>query len=119
MIAPGGLDAVMDPLRRLFVKQRGAPVPLTTWPLEPDEAALLFPGGRDDLAVVRARRRRVTPRSSPGEDVTAVVAVADREAAVLVWPGLGPGDAPPASRRRRAWGGRPAPLAGFLGRLRT
>ena len=116
MIAPGGLDAVMDPLRRLFVDERGAPVPVATRPLEPDEAALLFPGGRDDLAVV-VPGDDVTAALVPGEDVTAAVAVADREAAVLVY-----ASAPVTPLLRHAvaaLGAATGALAGDLGRLRT
>ena len=116
MIAPGGLDAVMDPLRRLFVDERGAPVPVATRPLEPDEAALLFPGGRDDLAVV-VPGDDVTAALVPGEDVTAAVAVADRETAVLVY-----ASAPVTPLLRHAvaaLGAATGALAGDLGRLRT
>ena len=84
MIAPPRLDAVTDPLRLLFVDEAGAPAQVARRTLEPAEAARLFPGGRDGVAVVVPDDGALAALV-PDEHVTAGVAVADRDAAVLLY----------------------------------
>jgi hypothetical protein len=84
VIAQGGLDAVIDPLRRLFVDAHGTPARVGTRPLRSDEAARLLPGGRDDLTVV-VPGDDILDELVPEGGVTAAVALADREEAVLVY----------------------------------
>jgi serine phosphatase RsbU (regulator of sigma subunit) len=116
VIAPSDLDAVIGPLRRLFVDERGAAVPVDTRSLGPDEAAPLFPAGRDDLVVVLPGADALAALV-PGEAVTAAVAVANRDAAVLVYATT------PVTPLLRdavaALGAATGALAGDLGRLRT